>query len=110
MSESQALWRLAEGEALSFKIGPGARELRVSSGRLWLTQPGRPDAPSEDVWLQAGQSLALASGSQVVIEAWPQADFQLLVPPSACPALQARLGERRAAAQERNAMGGLAAA
>ena len=109
MSESQALWRLAEGEALSFKVGPGARELRVSSGRLWLTQPGRPEAPSEDVWLQAGQSLALASGSQVVIEAWPQAAFQLLVPPSACPALQARLGERRAA-QRRNAMGGLVAA
>ncbi|MCV2362028.1 DUF2917 domain-containing protein [Paucibacter sp. DJ1R-11] len=109
MSESQALWRLAEGEALSFKVGPGARELRVSSGRLWLTQPGRPEAPSEDVWLQAGQSLALASGSQVVIEAWPQADFQLLVPPSACPALQARQRESRDA-RGKAAMGRLLAA
>ena len=69
MSESQALWSLAEGEALSFTVGPGARQLRVSSGRLWLTQPGRPEAPSEDVWLQAGQSLALASGSHCAIQA-----------------------------------------
>ncbi|MBT9491459.1 MAG: DUF2917 domain-containing protein [Paucibacter sp.] len=84
MSHSQALWSLAQGEALSLEIGPGARELAVAKGRVWLTRQGKSQAPAEDVWLEAGQSVALASGSRVVLEAWPQAAFQLLVPPSAC--------------------------
>ncbi|MDC8774161.1 DUF2917 domain-containing protein [Roseateles albus] len=84
MSYSQALWALAPGEAMSLEIGPGARELAVAQGRVWLTQQGRAQAPAEDLWLEAGQSVALASGSRVVLEAWPQAAFQLLVPPGAC--------------------------
>ncbi len=84
MSHSQALWALSQGEALSLEIGPGARELAVAKGRVWLTRQGRAQAPAEDVWLEAGQSVALASGSRVVLEAWPQAAFQLLVPPAAC--------------------------
>ncbi|MCV2369553.1 DUF2917 domain-containing protein [Roseateles oligotrophus] len=90
MSHSQALWALAQGEALSLEIGPGPRELVVTKGRVWLTQQGSASAPPEDVWLEAGQSLALASGSRVVMEAWPQADFQLLVPPAACRARSGR--------------------
>lgn len=88
--QEQALWRLASGEALSLPIGPGARELSVSEGRLWLTLKGSDQAPAQDIWLQAGESLALASGSQVVLEAWPQAAFQLLVPPTACKAFASR--------------------
>ena len=84
MSHSQALWALSQGEALSLEIGPGARELAVAKGRVWLTRQGQACAPADDVWLEAGQSVALASGSRVVLEAWPQAAFQLLVPPGAC--------------------------
>ncbi|WP_310384898.1 DUF2917 domain-containing protein [Roseateles sp.] len=84
MSHSQALWFLAPGEALSLEIGPGARELAVAKGRVWLTRQGRVQTPAEDEWLEAGQSVALAAGSRVVLEAWPQAAFQLLVPPAAC--------------------------
>ena len=87
---SQALWQLSQGEALSITIGPGSRELSVAEGRLWLTLQGRADAPAEDVWLEPGQSVQLASGSRVVVEAWPQAQFQLLVPPSACAELARR--------------------
>jgi hypothetical protein len=86
MSQSQALWSISRGEALSMKIGPGARELSVTEGRVWLTQAGSLD----DVWLEPGQSVALASGSRVVIEGWPEAQFQLLVPPAACAAYQQR--------------------
>jgi len=95
MSHSQALWNLPEGQALSFTVGPGPRELSVKTGRVWLTRNGRPGAPAEDVWLQAGESLALESGSRVVAEAWPEASFQLLVPPAACPELQGRLRAER---------------
>jgi len=84
LQSQQALWEVTRGEALSLSIGPGPRELAVTEGRLWLTLQGRVDDPAEDIWLAPGQSVKLASGSRVVIEAWPQAQFQLLVPPSAC--------------------------
>jgi Protein of unknown function (DUF2917) len=83
---TQALWTLSPGEALSLEIGPGPRELSVTEGRVWLTQAGRLD----DVWLEQGQSVQLASGSRVVLEAWPSAQFQLLVPPAVCPAMARR--------------------
>jgi len=94
MSNQQALWRLEPGQALSFKIGPGARELQVTAGRVWLTEAnGQVSDPSAetksqlpaDVWLHAGESLRLSSGTQVLLEGWPTAQFQLLVPP--CPEL-----------------------
>lgn len=84
MSQSQSLWTLSQGEALSLDIGPGERELSVAQGRLWLTQAGS----LEDLWLEPGQSVQLAGGARVVVEGWPQAQFQLLVPPSACASLQ----------------------
>jgi hypothetical protein len=95
MSHSQALWALAPGEALSLAVGPGPRELAVTQGRVWVTQQGSATAQPEDVWLEAGQNLALASGSRVVLEAWPQASFQLLVPPAACRAKPARRSASR---------------
>jgi hypothetical protein len=92
-TSQQALWTLEAGQALSLPIGPGARELSVRQGRLWLTVKGSLQVPAQDIWLAAGESLSLAAGSQVLIEAWPQAAFQLLVPPSAC---QARRTQRAA--------------
>lgn len=81
----QALWTVASGEALSLTVGPGQRELSVAAGRLWLTLEGTAERPAEDLWLEPGQSVRLDSGSRIVVEAWPEAQFQLLVPPSACP-------------------------
>jgi len=94
LQSQQALWEVVQGEALSMSIGPGARELAVAEGRLWLTQQGSADRPAQDVWLEPGQSVHLASGSRVVVEAWPQARFQLLVPPSACTQLQRQRAAR----------------
>jgi len=76
-----ALWKLAPGEALRLPIGPGDREVHVTQGRLWLTRVGTPDAPADDIWLTAGDSLALDSGSEWVAEGWSETSFQLLVPP-----------------------------
>ncbi len=92
MSESQALWSLDEGRALRMTLDGGPRELHVLEGRLWLTTTGTLGQPGVDVWLQPGESLALAAGDELVIEPWKgQARFQLLVPPSACPQLARQL-------------------
>jgi len=77
MNEQQALWSVEKGEALSLIVGPGARALSVVRGRVWITQEGR----DEDLWLDAGQSVKLDAGQELLIEAWPEAQFQLLVPP-----------------------------
>lgn len=77
-------WDLQAGETMRLPIGPGQRELRVLEGRVWVTQQGALDLPSDDYWLEAGDALDLPSGADLVIEAWPQARFQLLVPPQAC--------------------------
>ncbi|RQO53673.1 hypothetical protein DBR47_23465 [Paucibacter sp. KBW04] len=82
-SSDAALWRLQPGQAMAFTVGPGPRELLVTAGRVWLTQkqPAKPGALPEDHWLEPGSSLRLASGEEVLLEAWPTAQFQLLVPP-----------------------------
>ena len=81
-----ATWTLAAGHARRLNIGPGARWLRVCAGRLWITRLRAHSAERqlEDLWLQAGDSLAVESGEQLLVEAWPAARFQLLVPPQAC--------------------------
>lgn len=85
-SISTADWELQPGEALRLTVGPGPRELQVLEGRVWLTRDGLPGRPALDVWLEAGETLALESGMKLVMEGWPQARFQLLVPPRACAA------------------------
>jgi hypothetical protein len=84
MTSASALWSVSQGTARSLSIGPGARELLVTHGSLWLTGQGRADAPAEDVWLEEGQSVNLPSGSRIVLEGFSEAQFQLLVPPTAC--------------------------
>lgn len=83
-----AQWSLPAGMAARLDIGPGVRELQVTQGRLWLTREGSARALAEDLWLSAGESLVLESGSEWVVEGWNVGGrgtcFQLLVPPSAC--------------------------
>lgn len=87
-----AAWHLPRGASITLAIGPGERRLRVTRGRLWLTGEGRPGRPAADVWLAAGDGVRLASGSTVVAEGWPQASFELIVPPAACASPTARVG------------------
>ncbi len=79
-------WPMASGSVQRLTIGPGMRCLQVLAGRVWLTESGRAAAPAVDHWLMAGDAVTLAGGSEVVIEAWGDASFQLLVPPQACAA------------------------
>nr|WP_297532630.1 DUF2917 domain-containing protein [uncultured Roseateles sp.] len=84
VSRDDAAWTLSQGEAMSLPIGPGRRELHVLDGRVWVTQRGDLNLPAQDFWLSAGETLEVASGTELVVEAWPTARFQLMVPPQAC--------------------------
>lgn len=90
---TDTLWHLGRGESIRLDIGPGERQLRLRAGRLWLTSQGNTDAPPDDVWLEPGDDVVLRDGSQVVAEGWPQASFELVVPPQACR-LNAERGPR----------------
>ena len=68
--------RLGRDQALTLAAARGPRRLVVMSGRLWLTVSGGTD----DHWLGAGEGLTLAASQEVVAEAWPEAEFQLLQP------------------------------
>lgn len=82
--------RLGPGQALTLPATRTPRRLVVTHGRLWLTFSG----DAADHWLAAGEGIDLAAGREAVIEAWPDAAFQLLQPavrrrePQAAPHLR----------------------
>ena len=82
-AEAPWLWSLAPRQARSLAAAAAPRWLRVDTGRVWVTER-RSDAPAEDIWLQAGESLALPAGTAWIVEAWPRAQLSLL---QAAPAL-----------------------
>ncbi|MFG6416059.1 DUF2917 domain-containing protein [Roseateles sp. DC23W] len=82
MSDAQSTWHLGGGRALTLAAGAEARRLAVACGRVWLTLSGTTDEPAQDHWLEAGQAIALPAGRTAVLEGWPAADFELLVPPA----------------------------
>jgi len=86
-----ALWSVGAGQVRTLRIGPGVRMLRVAEGPLWLTLSGTPDDPPLDLWLQGGDAVMLDSGSEIVVEGWPSASFQLIVPPQGCASATARV-------------------
>ncbi|MDR7332588.1 DUF2917 domain-containing protein [Roseateles asaccharophilus] len=85
MSDAQSTWHLDGGRALTLAGGAEARRLAVACGRVWLTLSGTTEQPAQDHWLEAGQTIALAPGQTAVLEGWPAADFELLVPPTSTP-------------------------
>jgi len=94
MSDTQSTWHLGGGRALTLAGAAEARRLAVARGRVWLTLSGTAERPAEDKWLQAGEAVALAPGQAAVLEGWPAADFELLVPPGSAPARRGLLGGR----------------
>ena len=94
MSDAQSVWHLDGGRAMTLAGGAEARRLAVARGRVWLTLSGTAERPAEDKWLQAGEALALAPGQTAVLEGWPAADFELLVPPTSATANRGFLGRR----------------
>jgi hypothetical protein len=79
-----SIWSLPTRASRKMRVGPGPRVLRVCEGRLWLTTKGTATEAATDLWLEPGDEVELAAGLEIVMEAWPAARYQLLVPPSAC--------------------------
>jgi len=94
MSDAQSVWHLDGGRAMTLAGGAEARRLSVARGRVWLTLSGTADEPAEDKWLQAGDAVALAAGQTAVLEGWPAAEFELLVPPCSASASRGLFGSR----------------
>jgi hypothetical protein len=65
-------FELAKNDVVCLKLHAGCL-VRVSHGRLWLTQPGQV----QDVWLQPGESWTQAATGLVWLSAEPSAQFQL---------------------------------
>lgn len=69
-------WRVQPGQALSF-CSKKAAVLRLDRGRLWVTiggSDGGTPGDSGDLWLAAGDALAVPAGAWVVAEAVSAAD------------------------------------
>lgn len=84
---------LGSGQALTLAAVRGPRRLVVTSGRLWVTVTGS----SDDHWLRSGEGLTLAAGDAAVVEAWPEAAFQLLQPVPQRPRAARATADRRLA-------------
>ena len=76
--QSPWLWQLATHEVTTLTAEPQTRWLKVEEGSLWLTRRESGIDQTDDIWLGAGDSLALPAGSEWVLEAWPQARVSLL--------------------------------
>ena len=72
-------WTLRGREAQSLSAAPAPRWLRVEEGCLWLTRRDSHGQRDDDLWLAAGESVALPAGSEWVVQAWPQARLSLLL-------------------------------
>ena len=62
-------WQIAPGEAMSLKARSSS-VLRVKQGRVWITPDATAGNPSEDLVLAPGESLNVAAGQRIVMEAW----------------------------------------
>ncbi len=71
-------WTLSGREVQTLAAAPSQRWLRVEEGCLWLTRRDSHGQREDDVWLVAGESLALPAASEWVLEAWPLARVSLL--------------------------------
>jgi Protein of unknown function (DUF2917) len=83
MHESQhhGLWALPPGEALSLAPAAVARQIVACRGRVWLTLDGSRGAAVQDHWLRPGEAFTVPAGRRAVLEGWPEASVQVLLPP-----------------------------
>ncbi|WP_157271532.1 DUF2917 domain-containing protein [Azohydromonas aeria] len=80
------VWTLARRQARRLGAARQTRWLRLLEGELWLTRSAPAgDAASEDLWLRAGERVALPPGVEFVAEGWRDSRFELLLAPQAAP-------------------------
>ena len=62
-------WQIEAGQAMTLKAS-AASVLRVRQGRVWVTHDATAHWGSEDLVLAPGESLRVAAGERLVMEAW----------------------------------------
>jgi len=72
-----AKFALAPSRALRLDRSTQPRCLKVTAGRVWLTRSGA-GLEGDDVWLSAGERLALPAGTEWVAEGWPEAQAEVV--------------------------------
>ena len=68
---------LARSQAARLARSAQSRCLKVTAGRVWLTRSGA-GPEGDDVWLSAGEGLALPAGTEWVAEGWPEAQAEVV--------------------------------
>lgn len=71
-AQAAGSWKLLNGHAVTLH-DPNAAVLRITCGSVWATVDGPHPGPANnqgDLFLQAGDRLALQPGQRVVIEPW----------------------------------------
>jgi hypothetical protein len=68
---------LPRSQAARLAVGARPRCLKVTAGRVWLTRSGA-GPEGDDVWLSAGERMALPAGTEWVAEGWPEAQAELV--------------------------------
>ncbi|RYF33013.1 MAG: DUF2917 domain-containing protein [Comamonadaceae bacterium] len=62
-------WQIEAGQATTLKAAH-ASVLRVRQGRVWVTRDATQHWGSEDIVLAPGESMTVAAGQRIVMEAW----------------------------------------
>lgn len=62
-------WQIEAGQATTLKASH-ASVLRVRQGRVWVTRDATRHWGSEDIVLAPGESMTVAAGQRIVMEAW----------------------------------------
>lgn len=75
-------WRLDSRRAQRLAAVPALRWLAVEEGRVWLTRSQHSQQPPADLWLCAGERVALPAGSDWVAEGWPEARVVVMQAPA----------------------------
>ncbi len=76
MTRSVFEQHLGGAEVLRLAPARTDRRLCITAGLVWLTL----DDQRWDHWLPSGESVVLPAGRAALLQAWPTASFQLLLP------------------------------
>lgn len=74
-----------QSQSVTVRTGRRPSLLVVQTGCVWVTLPGSRGEEGRDLWLHAGECLALAPNQTLWVDGWPQAELQLQPVPQAVP-------------------------
>lgn len=76
-----ANWSLDGRRSVTVSATAAVQQLRVRSGRVWITVPGGWGERAEDHWLAAGECITVPPGRCVWVDGWPEAEVEVFALP-----------------------------